>query len=175
VHRFTREVANVKQLIATSRLVSRPPATVTVKTTTQGSSSENEVQTVTLGGPPSGGTFTLRFEGQTTRPIDYNAPNIGDGSGQDALVGLSNIAVGDVAVTGTPGGSYTVTFGGALAKTNVSLMYATSSLQSGPATVTVATTRPGGPVPVTVTATVTETVKGTGYEYTDTCNVTVVR
>jgi hypothetical protein len=50
--------------------------------------------------------------------------------------------VGDVTVTGSAGGPYTVTFGGALADTNVAQMTATPT--GGTGTVTVATTTAGG-------------------------------
>ena len=33
----------------------------------------NEVQTISITGSPTGGTFTLSFAGQTTAPIAYNA------------------------------------------------------------------------------------------------------
>jgi hypothetical protein len=97
-----------------------------------------EVQTVTEGG--SGLTsFTLTFSGQTTAPIAAGATAA---AVRTALEALSNIAVGDVAVTGDPGGPYTVTFGGALANTNVAQMTATPT--GGTGTVTVATQTAGG-------------------------------
>lgn len=69
----------------------------------------NEEQTVSITGSPTGGTFTLTFEGQTTAPIAYNAtPAVV----QAALEALSNVEVGDVVCTGTalPGGTVTVEF-----------------------------------------------------------------
>lgn len=69
----------------------------------------SEVQTVTITGTPTGGTFTLTFDGETTAPIAYNAINTAVDS---ALEALPNIGVGEVAVTGGPGPGtpYTVTF-----------------------------------------------------------------
>lgn len=67
----------------------------------------DEIQTVTIGGNPTGGTFTLTFEGQTTAGIAYNAAAAAVLS---ALEALSNLAPGDVTVTGDAGGPYTVTF-----------------------------------------------------------------
>lgn len=97
-----------------------------------------EVQTVTEGG--SGLTsFTLTFSGQTTGAIPAGATAA---QVQAALEALSNIDVGDVAVTGAAGGPFTVTFGGALANTNVAQM--TSTPTGGSGTVTVATTTAGG-------------------------------
>lgn len=104
----------------------------------------DEVQTVTITGAPTGGTFTLTFSGQTTAAIAFNATAA---AVQTALEALSNIAVGEVVVTGGPGPAtaWTVTFAGTLANTNVTAMTATSSLTGGttPA-VTVATTTEGG-------------------------------
>lgn len=98
----------------------------------------DEVQTITLGG--SGLTsYTLTYSGQTTAAI---LPTATAADVQAALEALSNIAVGDVTVTGAVGGVYTVTFGGALADTNVAQM--TSTPTGGTGTVTVATTTAGG-------------------------------
>lgn len=103
----------------------------------------DEVQTVTVTGSPTGGTFTLTYSGQTTAPIAYNAD---PEEVEDALVALSNIGEGDVAVTGNDGGPFTVTFGGALADTNVAQMTASGSGLTGGSTpgVTVATAAGGG-------------------------------
>jgi len=68
-----------------------------------------EVQTVTITGGPTGGTFTLTYAGQTTAAIAYNAVA---SAVQAALEALSNLNVGDVVVTGGPGPAtpYIVTF-----------------------------------------------------------------
>lgn len=98
----------------------------------------DEVQTITEGG--SGLTsFTLTYSGQTTASIDDQATAA---QVQAALEALSNIAVGDVTVTGDAGGPYTVTFGGSLANTNVAEMTATPT--GGTGTVTIATATAGG-------------------------------
>jgi hypothetical protein len=97
-----------------------------------------EVQTVTEGG--SGLTsFTLTFNGQTTSSLVAAATAA---QVQAALVALSNIGAGNVAVTGSAGGPYTVTFQGTLANTNVAQMTATPT--GGTGTVTVATATGGG-------------------------------
>lgn len=67
-------------------------------------------------GNPSGGTFTLTYSGQTTAAIAYNAS---PAAVQTALEALSNLAPGDVAVTGVAGVYYKVTFGGTLAAADV--------------------------------------------------------
>lgn len=100
----------------------------------------DEVQTLTEGG--SGLTsFTITYSGQTTASIDDDATAA---EVQAALEALSNIAPGDVTVTGGPlaTGPFTVTFGGTLADTNVAQM--TTTPTGGTGTVTVATTTAGG-------------------------------
>ena len=67
---------------------------------------EGIAQTVTIGGTPSGGTFTLSYRGATTATIAYNAANTAVDS---ALEALSTIGTGNVTVTGSAGGPYTVT------------------------------------------------------------------
>lgn len=104
--------------------------------------STDEVQTVTITGTPSGGTFTLTYSGQTTGPIAYNAPAA---TVQAALVALSNIDTGDVGVSGSAGGPYTVTFTGALADENLAQMTATGSFTGGSSpAVNVTTATQGG-------------------------------
>ena len=93
-----------------------------------GETAVNEVQVITLNGSPTGGTFTLTYSGQTTGTIAYNASAA---TVDTALEALSNIGVGDVAVTGSAGGPYTVTFGGALAATNVAAMTANGASLTG--------------------------------------------
>lgn len=87
----------------------------------------NEVQTVTLTNA-AGGTFTLTYAGQTTGAIAYDATA---GTVDTALEALSNIGAGDVAVTGSAGGPYTVTFTSALAATNVAEMTASGASLTG--------------------------------------------
>jgi hypothetical protein len=86
------------------------------------------VQLVTIGGVPTGGTFTLSFVGQTTGPIAYNATAV---AVQAALQSLTALGVGNVTVTGANGGPWTVTFAGLLATTPVPLLGSDSSLLTG--------------------------------------------
>jgi len=99
-----------------------------------------EVQTVTVTGSPTGGTFTLTYEGSTTGTIAYNATAATVRAALEALPGLSP---GDVTVTGSAGGPYTVTFtsGGG----NVAQMTASGASLTGGTSpdVTVATTTAG--------------------------------
>lgn len=76
----------------------------------------NEVQVVTVS-EATGGTFTLTYNGQTTDALAYNATAA---TVQTKLRALSTIGTGNVNVTGSAGGPYTVTFVGALANSNVS-------------------------------------------------------
>jgi hypothetical protein len=102
----------------------------------------NEVQTATITGAPTGGTFTLTYSGQTTTAIPYNATAA---AVQSALEALSNINPGDVTVTGATGGPYTITFGGQYLGDNVASITATASLTGGSTPgVTMATTTAGG-------------------------------
>lgn len=103
----------------------------------------NEVQTLTITGTPTGGTFTITYDGQTTAAIAYNA---NAAAVQSALEALSNVAVGDVTCGGgaLPGTPVTITFGGSLAGTDVPLATTTSSLTGGTApTVSIAMTTTG--------------------------------
>lgn len=102
-----------------------------------------EVQTATVTGGPTGGTFTLTFNGETTAGIAFNATAA---AVQAALVALPSVASGDVTVTGSAGGPYTVTFGGNLSGANVAAMTASGASLTGGSTpgVTIATTTAGG-------------------------------
>jgi hypothetical protein len=115
----------------------------------------NEVQTVTITGGPTGGTFTLTWSGQTTAAIAYNATAA---AVQTALEALSNIAPGDVVVTGNAGGPYTLTWGGTQLGEDVAAPTATASFTGGTSPgVTIATTTAGGAATATDG---TETFKG---------------
>ncbi|WP_187368118.1 hypothetical protein [Nonomuraea terrae] len=104
-----------------------------------------EVQTVTITGGPTGGTYTLTFDGETTAAIAYNATA---SAVQTALEALSNIEPGDVTAAGGPhpGTAVTVTFAGGYLGENVPQMSAASGSLTGGTTptVTVTTTTGGG-------------------------------
>jgi hypothetical protein len=102
----------------------------------------NEVQVVTVNGTPDGGTFTISFNGYTTGDLAHNAAA---SAVQTALRALTSIASTNVAVTGSNGGPYTVTFQGALAGTNVPKMTADGTDLTGGTspTVTVSVTTQG--------------------------------
>lgn len=97
----------------------------------------DEAQQITEGG--AGLTsFTLTFDGQTTGAIAAAATAA---AVRTALEALSNIAPGDVVVTGSAGGPYTVAFAGQYADVDVPQMTATPT--GGTGTVNVTTTSPG--------------------------------
>lgn len=104
----------------------------------------DEVQTITVTGTPTGGTYTLTFDGQTTAPIAFDAAAA---EVQTALEGLSNIDAGDVVAAGGPhpGTPITVTFHGQYEDEDVAQMTADDSGLTGGTdpTVTVTTTTPG--------------------------------
>lgn len=102
----------------------------------------SEAQTVTITGTPTGGTFTLTYEGGTTAGIAYNATAAAVRAALEALPGVSP---GDVVVTGGPGPgtAYVVTFnagGGDVAQMTASAASLTGG--TSPA-VTVTTTTAG--------------------------------
>lgn len=100
----------------------------------------SEVNVVTISGSPTGGTFTLTVNGQTTSGLAFNAAAA---TVQTAIEALSNVKVGDVTVTGSAGGPYTLTWGGNLAGTDVATS-ATSSLTGGTSPTVTVTTSTGG-------------------------------
>lgn len=120
----------------------------------------NEVQTLTIGGTPSGGTFKLQYEGATTTAIPWNATNATLlASIQTALDALSTVGTGGlVAAAGTLTagiGTITLTAGANLAKKAISLVtVADNSLTGTSPTLAIAETTPG------VTATGRGTAKG---------------
>ncbi|MFF7527367.1 phage tail tube protein [Streptomyces pseudovenezuelae] len=105
----------------------------------------DEVQTVTITGGPTGGTYTLTFNSQTTSAIPYNATS---SQVQTALEALSNIAPGDVTCAGGPHPTTPITVnfgGGAYDGADVPQMTASGSFTGGTSpAIAVTTTTPGG-------------------------------
>jgi hypothetical protein len=105
----------------------------------------SETQHVAITGTPTGGTFTLTFDGVTSGTIAYNAAA---SAVQTALLAMSNLAPGDVTVTGgpLPGTLVSVAFAGAYEGINVPAMTGSAAGLTGgtsPAVV-VTTTEEGG-------------------------------
>lgn len=110
----------------------------TVASTT--TSGQSEVQTITINGSPTGGTYTLSYRGQTTTALAYDA----DAAAIDAaLEALSTIGAGNVVVAGA--GPFTVTFGSALASQNARPITANAAGLTGGTnpSISIAETTPG--------------------------------
>lgn len=109
----------------------------------------DEVQTITIGGTPDGGTFTLTFDGHTTAPITWTATDATLVAAVDTALGAlpningaANVTVADTTITSGVG-DMSVTFVVQQGKRARPLMTATSSLTGTDPTVSVAETTPG--------------------------------
>lgn len=115
----------------------------TIKTNGTGSA---DVQTVSISGSPTGGTFPLVFNGQVAAGIAYNASAA---TVQSALQALSSIGSGNVTCSGgpLPGTAVVCTFSGTLATGQQPLMLTGSGGLTGGSspTVSIAHTTPGLP------------------------------
>lgn|SRR5574341_135665 len=102
----------------------------------------NEVQTATITGTPTGGTFRLSFGSVETANIAYNAAAA---TVQSALEALSTIGTGNVTVSGSAGGPYTITFVNSQGGKDVAmLVLANNSLTGGTTpSVSIVETTPG--------------------------------
>ncbi len=107
----------------------------------------NEVQTLTIGGTPTGGTFALGFEGRNSGDITWSATNgtllSNMNTALDAAFGTSSIVA--AAGTLTAGiGTITLTFGANYAKRAVPTMTVVSNALTGTSpTLAIAETTPG--------------------------------
>ena len=89
----------------------------------------NEVQRITITGTPTGGTFTLTYEGQTTGTIPYNATSAQVLAALEAIPALTgNISCGGGAL---PGSYVTVTFINTLGGKDISMLVANASFTGG--------------------------------------------
>lgn len=129
----------------------------------------DEVQELAI--DATGGTFTVTYAGQATSALAFDASGATVTTAMDAL---SNLAPGDVVVTGGPGDAggttpYVFTFGGTLAATDVAQITASgASLTGGAGTATPSTTTEGVEEVVEVVAvnevqTLTVTANGGTY------------
>jgi hypothetical protein len=126
-----------------------PAGTVLGKVTVSGKygpyddAGTSEVQTLSVTGTPTGGDFTLTYDGQTTAAIAFDATAA---AVQAALEALSNIDAGEVVCAGGPlDTDVTITFAGDLQGTNVSLIVADGTGLTGGSSpdAAVAETTPG--------------------------------
>lgn len=129
----------------------------------------DEVQTLTIGGTPTGGSFRLAFKGQITSAIAWTATDATLVASIDTALGALSTIGGASNVTTAAGtlssgiGTVTITFVAALAKKAVPLITVFSNDLTGTApTLAIAETTPG------VTATFKGTAKGTTAIRTDT-------
>ena len=103
-----------------------------------------DVQTLSLTGGPTAGTFTLTFAGQTTAPIPWSATSA---QVQAALSNLLAVGAGNVVCSGgpLPGSNVVITFAGQLAPGPQPVITGTATSLVGPGSpvVTVAHTTPG--------------------------------
>lgn len=108
-----------------------------------------EIDTLTLGGTPTGGTFTISIaNGRTSAPITWSATNATlVANVQAALVAMDQIGAGGCTVavgTATAGiGTFTITFAGKNLGVDFPALSATSSLTGTSPTAAIATTTPG--------------------------------
>lgn len=136
----------------------------------------SEVQTLTIGGSPTTGTFKLAFDGYTTAAITWSATNNTLRDNVDAaLEALPNIGTGGVTTavgTMTAGvGTLTITFAGNLAKKVVPTITVANNSLDGSGTVAVAETTPGVDVTARgakIGATLADTTNGILYINTGT-------
>lgn len=109
---------------------------------------QNEVQTVTLTGAPTGGTIALTVGGMMTAPIPFNATAAQVAA---AVAALPCVGAGNVTGTGGPlPAAVTLTYGGAQAGRNQTDLVANGYGLSG------------GNAPAVVTATTTQGAPATG-------------
>ncbi len=106
----------------------------------------DELQTITIGGSATAGTFTLSIEGHTTEPIPFipHEAEKGEALGkiQHALEALPNGA-SSVLVESIPGGGYKVEFAGSKSGVDLPQMTADASGLTPSGTITVATLENG--------------------------------
>lgn len=144
--RTIESVANTTQKYKLAPLDRRHITDSNIDLTTTGSPSVyyvtpvvGEVQTLTISA--TGGTFTATFEGETTAATAYDATA---NTLQANLIALANLATGDVTVTGSAGGPYTITFGGNYTNVDVpAITTSAASLTGGSQTATIAVTTAG--------------------------------
>ncbi len=108
-------------------------ATLFMQVKAQGPIIDN-LQTVTIGGGATGGTFTLSYKGQTTANITYSAA-LTSATVNTAFQLLSTVG-SNCTVTGGAGGPYTFTFSGALATDMSPVGVTNTGLTGGTPTVT---------------------------------------
>jgi hypothetical protein len=101
----------------------------------------NGTQTATITGGPTGGDFDLTYDGSTTTALPYNASVA---VVQAALEALTNVAPGDLIVSGSAGSVYTIAFtGNATAAPYVAITADATGLTGGTTPAVVISTNAG--------------------------------
>ncbi len=154
-----------------SSLTGGDATTVAVAETVAGVNNVNEVQSITVSGTVSGGTYTVTFNGETTAAIAWNAA-IADI--ELNMESLDNIPQGECTVGGgaLPATPVTLTFSGTLAGAQPEITVNSSSLTGGGSYV-VATDTPGVDAVVEVnTIVINDSVSGGTFTLTQGGNTT---
>lgn len=158
----TETAARPQALIATFENAltggTTPAATVT-RTTAGAQPSTNEVQSLTISGTPTGGTYRLQLVSCPSATIAYNAAA---SAVQTALLGMPCFTTGDVTVSGSalPGNSQRIAFAGRYLTAPAPALSATSALTGG--------TSPAislSPLPPTVTTLDLVPILGTQFDW----------
>jgi len=107
----------------------------------------NEKQTITITGTPTGGSYTVTFDGVTSGPIAYNATAAQTAAAVQSVV---DVVFPGALITATggpgPGTPVVVTFGGTLSGMDVAQMTATGNFTGGSTPAVAATTSTPGVV-----------------------------
>lgn len=82
-----------------------------------GESAQNEIQTITIDGGATGGTFTVAMNGTATVAINYNASAATVQTALRTVMNTVGYGATGCTVAGAAGGPWTVTFGGSGANT----------------------------------------------------------
>jgi hypothetical protein len=149
--------------IGTNGLTGGASPTPSIVQTTAGAL-VSDIQTISVSGAPTAGTFQLAFDGQTTAPVPFNATAA---QLETALASLSNVgASGVVCLSGAlPGANVTVTFAGPLSVGAQPVILAAGSTLTGAGSPTVglAHTTTGAVGAAVQTLSVTGTPTGGGF------------
>lgn len=118
----------------------------------------DEMQTITITGTPTGGTFTLTFGAQTTGTLNWNATA---SQVQTALQALSSINAGNALVTGGPGpgSAFTVEFASSLGFASQALITLQTNSLTGGSSPSVSITRAQAGFTWTTQAATTYTIR----------------
>ncbi len=145
VEHFTTSGPPTPNTFATHSLHGETPRVI--GTVNPDSTPTSEEETIAIEGAPTGGTFTLTFDGQTTTglPYDAEAETIKQALNRLlSIVGATGEPEGQVQVTGPDGGPYTVYFERALAEKDLPPIAAGASGLTPSGSITVSVTQQGG-------------------------------